>query len=92
MIGIIVDIDGELMLSKGSLRIGDNKAQLVQHVVVCGQGELKHAPMVGCNLRRMLGGSVDPFFNLEAKRQIERQGVVVNSIQVQGGNVDIDYK
>lgn len=91
MTGITVDVEGNLLLQNGSLSIDDNKAQIVQHVVVCGKGELKHAPLLGCNLRSMIAGPVDPFFKSEAKRQIELQGITVNSIKIQGANINIDY-
>ena len=91
MTGITVDVDGNLMLQNGSLSIDDNKSQIVQHVVICGQGELKHAPLLGCNIRNSIAGPVDPFFKTNAKRQIELQGITVNSIKIQGANINIDY-
>lgn len=92
MTGILIDVNGDLVVQSGTLKIDDNKAQIVQNILICGQGELKHAPLLGCNLRKNICGLVDPFFAGNAKKQLANQGIVVNSIKIQGETINIDYK
>ena len=62
MKGILVDDNGDLMISGGRLVIGDNRAQVAQHLIGAFAGEYKHAPMLGGNARNMIAGQPDPFW------------------------------
>lgn len=92
MIGLLVNDRGELLIQNGSLKLGDAKSQVVQHTLIADTGELKHDPQAGCNLRRTIAGTIDPFFVGTAKQQLSRQLIVVNSINLSKNNIQIDYE
>lgn len=72
MNGILIE-NGDLVLSGGSMSIGNVDEQLVEFVMVAAPGELKETPSLGMNIRTMLNGVVDPFFVGRLKTQLKTQ-------------------
>jgi hypothetical protein len=77
MKGILVDDNGNLMVSGGHLLIGDNREQVTQHLIGAFTGEYKHAPTLGGNARRMISGTEDPFWAGNVKSQLKQCHVEV---------------
>jgi len=75
MKGVLLDENGEVIIENGTMKIGDARAQVVEHVVTAFQGEFKEAPLLGGNAAKMLNGSLDPFWPAEMKRQLKTQHI-----------------
>lgn len=89
MRGILLDDNGNLQVQNGSLKIGDNMAQVAEHVIVAFTGEYKHAPLLGGNAKRMISGTPDPFWAGNMKRQLKQALVDVESLRVVEGVIEL---
>ena len=92
MKGILVDDNSDLMISGGRLVIGDNRAQVAQHLIGAFAGEYKHAPMLGGNARNMIAGQPDPFWVGSVKSQLKQCLVEVERVIVEDGEVVVELK
>lgn len=92
MKGILVDENGDLMVSGGRLVIGDNRAQVAQHLIGAFAGEYKHAPMLGGNARNMIAGKPDPFWSGSVKSQLKQCLVEADRVAVEEGEVVVELK
>ncbi|MDD4395693.1 MAG: hypothetical protein PHQ33_07395 [Bacteroidales bacterium] len=89
MRGIIVDDNGNLQVQNGTLKIGDNMAQVAQHLITAFTGEYKNAPLLGGNAKRMIAGNVDPFWTGNMKRQLKQALVNVESLRVIDNEIEL---
>lgn len=92
MKGILVDDNGDLMVSGGTLAIGDNRAQAAQHLIGAFAGEYKHAPMLGGNARNMIAGKPDPFWAGSVKSQLKQCLVEADRVSVEEGEVVVELR
>ena len=92
MKGILVDDNGNLMVSGGHLLIGDNREQVTQHLIAAFTGEYKHAPTLGGNARRMIDGTEDPFWAGNVKSQLKQCHVEVERLRVVDGEIEVKIK
>lgn len=92
MKGILIDENGDLMVSGGRLVIGDNRAQVAQHLIGAFAGEYKHAPMLGGNARNMIAGQPDPFWAGSVKSQLKQCLVEADRVAVEDGEVVVELK
>ena len=92
MKGILVDDNGDLIVSAGTLVIGDNRAQVAQHLIGAFAGEYKHAPMLGGNARNMIAGQPDPFWVGSVKSQLKQCLVQAESVRVVEGEIEVELK
>ena len=92
MNGILVNDNGDLMVSGGHVAVGDNCAQCAQHLMAAFTGEYKHAPMLGGNARRMIAGGRDPFWAGRMKEQLKQCHVEVERLRVTDTGVELIVK
>lgn len=92
MKGILVDENGDLMVSGGRLVIGDNRAQAAQHLIGAFAGEYKNAPLLGGNARNMIAGQPDPFWAGSVKSQLKQCLVEAESVKVVEGEIEVELK
>ena len=92
MKGILVDDNGNLMVSGGHLLIGDNREQVTQHLIGAFTGEYKHAPTLGGNARRMIAGTEDPFWAGNVKSQLKQCHIEVERLRVVDGEIEVEIK
>ena len=92
MKGILVDDNGNLMVSGGHLLIGDNREQVTQHLIAAFTGEYKHAPTLGGNARRMIAGTPDPFWAGNVKGQLKQCPIDVERLRVIDGGGEVEIK
>lgn len=92
MKGILLDADtADLIISEGSMQIGDNTAQCVGLILDTVPGEWREAPLVGANVRSLLGGNTDKMWAQQTKRMIRSCSIEINDIKVNDDNtVTID--
>ncbi len=89
---ILLDNNGNLQVSNGNLVIGDAREQVVRQVVSAFTGEYKNAPTIGGNAGNMIAGSPDPFWAGRVKSQLRQCLVDVDSVAVNGNDIEIKLK
>lgn len=92
MRGILLDENGELMVQNGSVQIGDNSLQCVQHLILAWTGEYKNAPLLGGNVKNTINGVPDPFWVGDVKKQAKLALVNIDSIVFNENGIEINVK
>lgn len=92
MKGILVDNNGNLIVSGGHLLIGDNRAQCAQHLIGAFTGEYKHAPLLGGNARNMIAGTPDPFWAGSVKSQLRQCLIEAERVELVDGEIIVELK
>ena len=92
MKGILIDDDGNLVIKGEHVTIGDNRAQCAQHLIGAFTGEYKHAPMLGGNAKRMIAGTLDPFWVGNMKSQLKAAFIEVERIEVTDDGIVLEIK
>ena len=92
MKGILVDDNGNLIVSSGHVTVGDNREQCARHLITAWTGEYKHAPMLGGNVRRMIAGSQDPFWAGRMKEHLKQCHIDVEQLSVTDEGVEFRVK
>lgn len=88
MKGLVTDtVTGDLLTHKGSAVVTDSEEQVVESVLLAMRGEFKEFPLVGAELRTLMGGLRDPFWPLETKKMMKACGVAVTSVTVDAEGV-----
>jgi len=90
MRGILLDENGDVMVSNGSVVIGDVDGQIAEHVIAAFQGEFKESPLLGGNALKMLNGVPDPFWAGDIKRQLKSQGISAEVGVGDGGDLVVE--
>ena len=90
MKGFILDFEtGDICVERGSIAIADVEAQVVQVAITAFRGEFKENPMIGGELKKQLGGSVDVMWPGKMKKMLKACGVVVSKIIVDNNIITI---
>lgn len=91
MKGILRDTEtNDLLIRNGRLVIGENTSDVVETVMMIAPGELKNVPVIGANLVRAIGGTVDPFFKGRVRTMLKSEHVPVKSLVIDGNNVSVE--
>ena len=92
MKGILIDDDGNLVITGGRVTMGDNRAQVAQHLLWSFTGEYKHAPKLGGNARNMIAGTPDPFWAGSVKSQLRQCLLEAERIEVTAEGIVVELK
>lgn len=92
MKGILIDDDGNLVITGGRVTVGDNRAQVAQHLLWSFTGEYKHAPKLGGNARNMIAGTSDPFWAGSVKSQLRQCLLEAERIEVTDEGIVVELK
>ncbi len=88
MTGILIDTEsGDLLVERGGVVIGNTDSQIAESVLVAMRGEWKECPLIGGEVRKMLGGEPDVMWPSEVKRMLEACGLDVEKVSVSDDNV-----
>lgn len=91
MNGLTTDTEsGDLLIEKSGAVIGDSEAQTAETVLVAMRGELKETPLLGAEVRMLLGGETDVMWAGEAKKMLKAAGVDVAKVSVDDGVVTVE--
>lgn len=83
MIGILIDEkNGDLMVDHGRLVVGSTDSQIAEHVLVSMRGEWKERPLIGGEVKTMLGGTPDVMWRGQVKKMLEACGLSVKKISI----------
>nr|DAJ16308.1 MAG TPA: hypothetical protein [CrAss-like virus sp. cth6i5]DAQ79351.1 MAG TPA: hypothetical protein [Caudoviricetes sp.] len=88
MNGILIDAEsGDLLVQHGSVVIGDTDSQIVEGVLVAMRGEWKECPLLGGEVKKMLGGAVDVMWRGQVKKMLEACGLDVQRVSISEDNI-----
>jgi hypothetical protein len=89
MKGMLIDENGDLMVRKGALVIGDCDMDVAERLIRAWQGEFKEAPLLGGNVDKLLNGAVAPFWRGEMMSQLKSQHVNVKQLDINENGIDL---
>lgn len=85
---MLIDAEsGDLLVEHGSVVIGDTDSQIVEGVLVAMRGEWKESPLIGGEVKKMLGGQVDVMWRGEVKKMLEACGLDVQKVSISEDNI-----
>lgn len=91
MTDIILDNSGDLKLQNGDFVLGYSDNQHQEHILMATKGEFKEFPELGVGLNRMLSDDDYVPFLIDAKKNLEYDGMKINNIKFEeNGNLNID--
>ena len=92
MNGILVNDNGDLIITGGHVTVGDNREQCARHLIAAWTAEYKHAPSLGGNVRRLIAGGHDPFWAGRMKEQLKQCHIDVDRLRVTDEGVELRVK
>ncbi len=85
----------DLETKNGDFAIGESTSQHTKHILIANKGEYKQFPELGAGIENMLNSEDAMDFLIEAKKNLEYDGMAVKNISFTGEgklNVDAKYK
>lgn len=91
MTDLHLDNTGDLEIVNGDFVIGYSDNQHQEHILMATKGEFKEFPELGVGLNRMLSDDDFTPFLIDAKKNLEYDGMKINNIKFEeNGNLTID--
>lgn len=91
MIGMTLNTDGELSLSKGKITLADQQAQSIELLLRSCRGELKQLPLIGGEVIKLLGDSPPSRLWCEnIKKQLQSVGIEVRQVIYKDNQIRIE--
>lgn len=91
MTDIILDINRDLSIVNGDFDLGYSDNTHQEHILMATKGEFKEFPELGVGLNRMLSDDDYIPFLIDAKKNLEYDGMKINNIKFEeNGNLNID--
>lgn len=78
---------GDLLVERGSIVIGNTDSQIAESVLVAMRGEWKECPLIGGEVKKILGGQVDVMWRGEVKKMLEACGLDVQKVSISEDNI-----
>ncbi|MCD8266403.1 MAG: hypothetical protein LUC33_04530 [Prevotellaceae bacterium] len=72
----------DLLVEHGAAAIRDNEAQICENVIVAVRGEMKEIPLIGGEVRFLLGGARDVMWPTRTKKMIQSCGVEISKVSI----------
>lgn len=90
MIGILTDVTtGDLMIGDGTLVLGENSQQVIEHALRAFRGEYRELPLIGAEAARQLHGVGSRLWCARAKQMCRTCGVALTQISIDERNTII---
>jgi hypothetical protein len=91
MTGILRNTEtGDLLIRSGSLQLGNNTEDVAEVVMMSAAGELKHAPLIGANLKMAVNGRTDPFLHGKIKQMLKAEMVPAQVVKIIDNEIIIE--
>ena len=100
MKGIVIHTDGDIRVDTSTdadgklmgMALGVCDADIIERVLDAYPGDFKNAPLVGANVRGMIGGNANVFSRAVIIEQLKSQKIKINAVLVEDSeNIQIDY-
>lgn len=83
----------DVVVKNGDIAIGESDNQHVKHILLASKGEFKASPELGVGIEMMLNTEEPMEFLIEAKKNLEYDGMKVNNISfTETGTINVDAK
>lgn len=83
----------DIEIKNGDFAIGESDNQHVKHILLASKGEYKFSPELGVGIDRMLATEEPMEFLIEAKKNLEYDGMKVKNISfTENGTINVDAK
>lgn len=90
MIDFLLDENGDLKFEGGDFAAGYSDEQHQQNIILANKGEFKEAPELGVGLVAMLGDDLYTEFLIEAKKNLQYDGMTINNIKFkENGKIEV---
>lgn len=86
---ILLNNNNDLQAVGHDLVTGDADTQIAATIMEAATGEFKEAPLLGADMRRMLGGTPDPFWRGRVKAMLKQEHINVSDIEIDDENINI---
>jgi hypothetical protein len=91
MTDILLDNTGDLAMQNGDFVLGFSDNTHQEHILIAAKGEFKEFPELGVGLNKMLSDDDYTSFLIEAKKNLEYDGMKINNIKFEeNGNLNVD--
>lgn len=87
MNGILLKENGEFSLQNGRIEVGEADGQTIENILRANRGEFKEAPLIGGEVVKMLGGTPNPLWATQVKKQIESLNIPITSVEMNAGEI-----
>ena len=81
---------GDLIVERGALVIGETDGQIAEHVLMTMRGEWKEWPLIGGEVKKMMGGEADPLWRGEVKKMLNACGLAVQKVSLTADGITIE--
>jgi|BioPla2DNA2_1021312.scaffolds.fasta_scaffold10529_6 hypothetical protein len=92
MKGIVVDIEGNIVIEGGTMKIDTIDAQIAEHVICAFKGEYPENPHLGGELLKMQNGTPGPFWSSDIHKQLLDEHVNATIELARDGNFIVNVK
>jgi len=89
---LLLDQNNDLMITNGDLTIGDSDKQHQKLILSSYKGEWKANPELGAAVQDMLSDDNFSKYIIEAKKQLEYDGMRIDDIRLERDQLIIDGK
>lgn len=88
---IILDDDGDVLITAKGIVMGDASKSNLLRLVNLNTGMLRHAPLVGCNIYRLVNARYsDQLVLRDIRLQLKADGWVDETVTYDGKNLDVN--
>lgn len=85
---ILIDTEsGDLLVENSGVVIGDTEGQIAEGVLVAMRGEWKECPLIGGEVKMMLGGRPDVMWSGQVKKMLAACGLDIKKVNVSDDNI-----
>lgn len=89
MNGILLDQNGDCLLSGGLIETGNADGQTIENILKANRGEFKEAPLIGGEVSKMKNGRPSAMWCARVKKQIQSVGLRVSSVTMTDNEIEV---
>ena len=80
MKGILLDENGNFLLSGGLIQVGEADGQTIENILKANRGEFKESPLIGGEILKNQNGQPSQMWSAMVKKQIKSFGIKVKTV------------
>lgn len=81
-IGIQLNTNGDLLVTNGSLSIGEVTNQNIYLLLACGKGEWKEYPTLGIGINDAIGEENTSMLMYNIRKELVNEGLSINELKI----------
>lgn len=89
MNGILLDENGQPLLSGGRIEIGEANGQTIENIIRANRGEFKEEPLIGGEVVKMRNGLPAAMWCARLKKQIQAVGLRVKNVKMTDNEIEV---